>query len=114
MTQPARRPSFPNKGVTSKLQLVGQGVSTVYSIPASPERKNDSRNFVERYSPLVVGEYRADFSRDTRLNPPVYHLVISKVHSPTILVFSQDYSLEALKAQAAAEIECFLRTEKAD
>ncbi len=88
-------------------------MSTADFIPESPQQSK-SRRFIERYPPLIAGGYRADFSRDIRVNPPVYHLVISRVDCPTILVFTQAFSLDTLKAQAQAELEAFLRLDAAN
>ncbi len=71
-----------------------------------PLRKPDDpgRSYIEKYAPMIRDGYRADFSRDTRVHPPVYHFIISRDGSRDILVFSQASSLEIARQQAEEEI----------
>lgn len=56
-----------------------------------------------RYDRLQVGEYYADFRRDKRLSPEVYHCIIQREGSTEIISWSQHRSLEG--ARRAAEVE---------
>lgn len=67
-------------------------------LKAIPIDGDDAARFIQRYEPLLLDGYRAYFSRDMRIEPPVFHYVITKESSPEILVWSQTESLqEALK-----------------
>jgi hypothetical protein len=58
---------------------------------------------VLKYDRLRVDNYYADFRRDKRLYPEVYHCIIQREGSTEILSWSQHRTLEA--AQCAAEAE---------
>jgi hypothetical protein len=60
---------------------------------------------VLRYDRLRVEDYYADFRRDKRLYPEVYHCIIQREGSTEILSWSQHRTLEA--AQWAAEAELY-------
>jgi hypothetical protein len=59
---------------------------------------------VLRYDRLKVGDYYADFRRDNRLVPEVYHCIIQREGSNEILSWSQYRSLDAARQSAEAEI----------
>lgn len=59
---------------------------------------------VLRYDRLQVGDYYADFRRDKRLSPEVYHCIIQKDGSNEILSWSQYHTLESAQRAAEAEI----------
>ena len=59
---------------------------------------------VLRYDRLQVGEYYADFRRDKRLSPEVYHCIIQRGGSTEIISWSQHRSLDAARRAAEAEI----------
>lgn len=61
-------------------------------------------SYVLRYDRLQVGDYFADFRRDKRLSPEVYHCIIQREGSSEILSWSQYRSLEAARRAAEAEI----------
>ena len=58
---------------------------------------------VVRYDRLRQGSFYADFRRDKRLSPEVYHCIIQKDGSTQILSWSQFRTLE--RAMLAAERE---------
>ena len=60
---------------------------------------------VIRYERLQSGPYYADFRRDRRLNPEVYHCVIQRESSTEILRWSQHRSLEGAMRTARAELK---------
>ena len=62
---------------------------------------------VEKYEPMLRNGYRADFSRDTRLHPPIYHVIIFRDGTPEILYWSQFQSLEAAREYARKCIDNF-------
>ncbi len=66
---------------------------------------DDAARFVQRYEPLLLDGYRAYFSRDIRIEPPVFHYVITKESSPEILVWSQTHSLQEALAEAKKSIK---------
>jgi hypothetical protein len=59
---------------------------------------------VLRYDRLQVGDYYADFRRDKRLSPEVYHCIIQREGSTEIISWSQHRSLDAARRAAEAEI----------
>ena len=59
---------------------------------------------VIRYERLQRGAYYADFRRDKRLNPEVYHCVIQREGSTEILRWSQHRSLDGALRTARAEL----------
>jgi hypothetical protein len=64
-----------------------------------------SGSHVIRYDRLRRGDYYADFRRDKRLLPEVYHCVIQRDGSPDILVWSQSCSLDEAIAPAEAHLQ---------
>ena len=60
---------------------------------------------VLRYDRLKVGDYYADFRRDKRLVPEVYHCIIQREGSNDILSWRQYHSLDAARQAAEAEIK---------
>ena len=65
--------------------------------------KSRDGSHVIRYDRLQQGSFYADFRRDRRLNPEVYHCIIQREGSTEILSWSQFRTLE--RAQLAAERE---------
>ena len=59
---------------------------------------------VIRYERLQSGAYYADFRRDRRLNPEVYHCVIQREGSTEILRWSQHRTLEGAQAVPGIQI----------
>ena len=66
---------------------------------------------VIRYERLRQGQFYADFRRDKRLDPEVYHCIIQREGSTQILSWSQYRSLENAIAAARSELEKFIRKE---
>jgi hypothetical protein len=60
---------------------------------------------VARYERLQSGNYFADFRRDKRLRPEVYHCIIQREGSTEILMWSQFHSLEHAQEFAAAHLQ---------
>jgi len=82
---PSSKGSSKGKG-RKKLQLVG----------SSAEGGN-----VLRYERLRRGNFFADFRRDKRLYPEVYHCIVQRTGDAQILAWTQHTTLDA--AQTAAE-----------
>jgi hypothetical protein len=59
---------------------------------------------VIRYERLCRGPYYADFRRDKRLVPEVYHCIIQREGSAEILRWTQHQSLEEATSTANAEL----------
>ncbi|HZQ18878.1 MAG TPA: hypothetical protein VFA90_09155 [Terriglobales bacterium] len=59
---------------------------------------------IVRYERLQRGAFYADFRRDRRLNPEVYHCVIQREGSAEILRWTQHRSLEEAKEAAQSEL----------
>jgi len=59
---------------------------------------------VIRYERLQHGRFYADFRRDKRLHPAVYHCVIQREGSTEILRWSQHRTMEAAMRAARAEL----------
>jgi len=64
-------------------------------------RANSS--YVIQYERLHNGHFYADFRRDKRLFPEVYHCIIQREGSTEVLSWTQHRSLD--RARVAAEIE---------
>lgn len=60
---------------------------------------------VLRYKRLRRGSYFADFRRDKRLNPEVYHCIIQREGSQRILSWTQHRTLEAAIQVAEEELD---------
>ena len=84
----------PSKGKgKKKLQLVGS--TTVGS------------NVVMRYERLHRGNFFADFRRDKRLYPEVYHCIVQRTGQAQILAWTQHSTLQAAQASAEEHLERF-------
>lgn len=70
---------------------------------ADPGKTRVSSSYVVQYERLHNGHFYADFRRDKRLLPEVYHCIIQREGSSEILSWSQHRNLE--RARVAAEIE---------
>ncbi len=68
-----------------------------------PPTRDDSDHIV-RYPRLQRGSHFADFMRDKRLFPEVYHCVIQREGSSAIISWSQHSTLEAALKNAEAEL----------
>lgn len=75
--------------------------------PIPISNNGDSTASIERYEPMVMEGHRAEFSRDLRLNPPVFHYIICREHSKEIIWWSQAHTLEEARAAAARYISQF-------
>ena len=71
-------------------------------VMANPGKSRDVFHIVH-YERLRQGNFYADFRRDKRLYPEVYHCIIQREGSSEILSWSQYHSLE--KAMQGAEFE---------
>ncbi len=67
-----------------------------------------TREYIAAYPRLKNGIYFADFRRDTRLHPEIYHCVIQRDGSPHILWWSQHRSLEDATRTAKKELSRFI------
>ena len=72
------------------------------TMPASHSVRN--RSHIARYERLQLGAYYADFRRDKRLVPEVYHCIIQRKGSSEILRWTQHHSLEEAVSVAGAEL----------
>jgi hypothetical protein len=68
-----------------------------------PDTASEISNVV-RYERLQSGPFYADFRRDKRLDPEVYHCVIQREGSTEILRWSQHRSLDGAMRTARAEL----------
>ena len=66
-------------------------------------KSHANSSHVVQYERLRNGAFYADFRRDQRLYPEVYHCIIQREGSTGILSWSQHRSLD--RARVAAEIE---------
>ena len=66
-------------------------------------KSHANSSYVVQYERLHHGPFYADFRRDKRLFPEVYHCIIQREGATEILSWSQHRSLE--RARVAAEIE---------
>jgi hypothetical protein len=70
---------------------------------SNPEAASEISNVI-RYERLQSGPFYADFRRDKRLDPTVYHCVIQREGSTEILRWSQHRSLDGAMRTARAEL----------
>jgi hypothetical protein len=70
---------------------------------SEPSAASEEANVI-RYERLQRGPYYADFRRDKRLNPEVYHCVIQREGSSEILRWSQHHTLDEAMLEARAEL----------
>jgi len=68
------------------------------------DKSRDGRNVV-RYDRLRQGSFYADFRRDKRLYPEVYHCIIQKEGSTQILSWSQFRTLDRARLAAESELQ---------
>lgn len=68
------------------------------------ENASSDHSHIMRYERLKYGAYYADFRRDKRLIPEVYHCVIQREGSAEILRWTQHRSLEEALEDANAEL----------
>jgi hypothetical protein len=66
---------------------------------------------VIRYDRLRQGSFYADFRRDQRLYPEVYHCIIQKDGSTQILSWSQFRTLERARLAAERELQRLVQAE---
>jgi hypothetical protein len=66
---------------------------------------------VIRYDRLRQGSFYADFRRDKRLYPEVYHCIIQKEGSTQILSWSQFRTLERARLAAERELHRLVEAE---
>ena len=93
MPEPLDRLDVPpskNKG-KKKLQLVDSGT--------------DGANAVIRYERLRHGNFFADFRRDQRLHPEVYHCIVQRTGDAQILAWTQHTTLDDARASAEEHLE---------
>jgi len=68
-------------------------------------RPSSDGQFVISYERLRNGPYFADFRRDRRLYPEVYHCIIQREGSTEVLNWSQHRSLEGALEMAERELK---------
>ncbi|HEX7894047.1 MAG TPA: hypothetical protein VF447_07635 [Terriglobales bacterium] len=81
--------------------------------PMSDLRPSSDGQFVISYERLRNGPYFADFRRDKRLYPEVYHCIIQREGSTEVLNWSQHRSLEAAMETAERELKRLILDGKA-
>jgi len=74
------------------------------------DKSRDGRHVVS-YDRLRQGSFYADFRRDKRLYPEVYHCIIQKEGSTEILSWSQFRTLDRAKLAAERELERLVEAE---
>jgi len=77
----------------------------------TPLNKSRDGANVLRYDRLRHGSFYADFRRDKRLYPEVYHCIIQKDGSTQILSWSQFRTLERARLAAGRELQRLVDTE---
>ena len=68
-----------------------------------PGKAHANSSHVVQYERLHNGPFYADFRRDKRLYPEVYHCIVQREGATEILSWTQHRNLD--RARAAAEIE---------
>jgi hypothetical protein len=90
----------PSKGKgKKKLQLV--------------DPSTDGAKAVIRYERLRRGNFFADFRRDKRLHPEVYHCIVQRTGNAQILAWTQHSTLDAARASAEEHLERFSSSDTA-
>ena len=69
---------------------------------------------VIRYERLRRGNFFADFRRDKRLHPEVYHCIVQRTGQAQILAWTQHSTLEAAQASAEENLERFSSSDSRD
>jgi hypothetical protein len=59
------------------------------------------------YERILRGEYYADFRRDRRVYPDVFHCIIQREGNPEILGWTQHRTLTAAQRAAEAELKAW-------
>jgi hypothetical protein len=77
-----------------------------------PNIESEISNVI-RYERLHNGPFFADFRRDKRLDPEVYHCVIQREGATEILRWSQHHTLNAAIRTARAELKRLSAKERA-
>jgi hypothetical protein len=77
-----------------------------------PNIESEVSNVI-RYERLQNGPFFADFRRDKRLDPEVYHCVIQREGATEILRWSQHHTLNAAIRTARAELKRLSAKERA-
>lgn len=62
---------------------------------------------VLRYERLRRGDFFADFRRDKRLYPEVYHCIVQRTGDAQILAWTQHNTLDAARSAAEEHLERF-------
>jgi hypothetical protein len=94
------------------LWLLGTpGVPQIESVMPDQDAESEISN-VLRYERLQEGPFFADFRRDKRLNPEVYHCVIQREGTTEIIRWSQHRTLESAIRSARAELKHLSATEQ--
>jgi hypothetical protein len=78
-----------------------------------PQATSEIANVI-RYERLQSGPFYADFRRDQRLNPEVYHCVIQREGATEILRWSQHRTLNDAIRTARAELKRLSTKEQAE
>ena len=76
-----------------------------------PNAESEVSNVI-RYERLQHGPFFADFRRDKRLDPEVYHCIIQREGATDILRWSQHRSLNAAIRTARAELKRLINKER--
>ena len=99
MSDPLNRSDVPpNKGRgNKKLQLVGSSTD----------------GNVIHYERLRRGNFFADFRRDRRLYPEVYHCVVQRTGDAQILAWTQHTTLDSARTAAEEHLERFSSSDNA-
>jgi hypothetical protein len=82
-------------------------------IMPDPDIASEISNVI-RYERLHCGPFYADFRRDKRLDPEVYHCVIQREGTTEILRWSQHRTLQGAIRTARAELKRLSSTEHSD
>lgn len=93
----------PTKG-SRKLRIVSPGA----------DRSTPENSHVVRYQRLRRGNYYADFRRDKRLYPEVYHCIVQRDGDSEILAWTQHVDLASATAVAEDHLQRLADSENAD
>ena len=71
------------------------------------DASTDGASPVIRYERLRRGNFFADFRRDKRLHPEVYHCIVQRTGDAQILAWTQHTTLDAARASAEEHLQRF-------
>lgn len=96
---------MPERLNRSDVPSKGKGKKKLQLVSSNPDGAN-----VIRYERLRRGDFFADFRRDKRLYPEIYHCIVQRTGESQILAWTQHTTLDAARSAAEEHLERFSST----